>query len=77
MTESSKQEFGDLFHRHKQIESYHVEIETKESLKSASIKSQNFPKLLQIAVKNYLKFIERKAHRKNYRAHRYFFKIKR
>ena len=53
MTERIKRKFDDLFHGDKQIESYHIEIETKKSLTSPSRKSQNFPKRLQIEVENY------------------------
>ena len=44
MTEGIKRKFDGSFHRHKQIESYHIEIETKKSLTSPRTKSQNFPK---------------------------------
>ena len=44
MTKGIKRKFGGLFHRHKQIQSYHIEIETKKSLTSPSRNSQNFPK---------------------------------
>ena len=53
ITERIKRKFGDLFHRDKQIESYHIETEVKKSLTSPSRKSQNFLKRLQIAVENY------------------------